>query len=139
MVRQWLYAVLLLGLCVLIHAAGTVAMARASKPRAASTNEARLFRPLLGLAVGFVLIFFLHGLEMLIWAGAYIALGAIGSLEEAVYFSVMSFTTVGYGDVVLPRDWRILGACEAAAGMLIFGWSVALLIVLIERTMKQWV
>ena len=48
----------------------------------------------------------------------------------------MSFTTVGYGDVVLPRDWRILGASEAAAGILI-GWSVALLIVLIERTMKQ--
>jgi hypothetical protein len=38
---------------------------------------------------------------------------------------------------VLPRDWRILGASEAAAGMLIFGWSIALLIVLIERTMKQ--
>ena len=74
---------------------------------------------------------------MLVWAGAYVALGAIGSLEEAIYFSIVSFTTVGYGDVVLPRDWRILGASEAAAGILIFGWSVALLIILIERTMKR--
>jgi voltage-gated potassium channel Kch len=73
-----------------------------------------------------VFVFFLHVLEVLVWAGAYIALGAIGSFEEAVYFSIVSFTTVGYGDVVLPLDWRILGACEAAAGMLIFGWSVAL-------------
>jgi voltage-gated potassium channel len=73
----------------------------------------------------------------LVWAGAYITLGAIASLEEAIYFSIVSFTTVGYGDVVLPRNWRILGASEAAAGILIFGWSVALLIILIERTMKR--
>jgi hypothetical protein len=137
MVRQVLCAALLLGLCVLIHATGTVAMARAIKARVAPTTGVRLFRPLLDLSVGFVLVFFLHVLEVLVWAGAYVALGAIGSLEEAIYFSIVSFTTVGYGDVVLPRDWRILGASEAAAGILIFGWSVALLIVLIERTMKR--
>jgi voltage-gated potassium channel Kch len=137
MVRQVLYAALLLSLCVLIHATGTVAMARAIKVRVAPTTGVRLFRPLLDLAVGFVLVFFLQVLEVLVWAGAYVALGAIGSLEEAIYFSIVSFTTVGYGDVVLPRDWRILGASEAAAGILIFGWSIALLIVLIERTMKQ--
>ena len=136
MVRQVLYAALLLGLCVLIHATGTVAMARAIKARVAPTGV-RLFRPLLDLSVGFVLVFFLYVLEVLVWAGAYVALGAIGSLEEALYFSIVSFTTVGYGDVVLARDWRILGASEAAVGILIFGWSVALLIVLIERTMKQ--
>lgn len=137
MVRQVLYAALLLSLCVLIHVTGTVAMARAFKVRAAPTTGVRLFRPVLGLAAGFVLVFFLYVLEVLVWAGAYVALGAAGSLEEAVYFSIMSFTTVGYGDVVLPRDWRILGASEAAAGILIFGWSIALLIILIERTMKD--
>jgi voltage-gated potassium channel len=77
-----------------------------------------------------LLVFFLHVLEVLIWAGAYVALSAIAGLEEAVYFSIVTFTTVGYGDVVLPRDWRILGASEAAAGILLFGWSIALLIVL---------
>lgn len=137
MLRQWLCAALLLGLCVLIHAVGTVAMAHVGKPRAVSRDGIDYFRPLLSLAMGFLLVFFLHGFEMLIWAAAYVLLGAIGSLEEAVYFSVVSFTTVGYGDVILPLDWRILGAAEAAAGTLIFGWSVALLIVLIERTMKQ--
>jgi voltage-gated potassium channel Kch len=131
MVRQVLYAALLLSLCVLIHVTGTVAMTRAFKVRAEPTGV-RLFRPVLGLATGFVLVFFLY----VLWAGAYVALGATGSLE-AVYFSIMSFTTVGYGDVVLPRDWRILGAAEAAAGILIFGWSIALPIILIERTMKE--
>ena len=137
MASQLLYAALLLGLCVLIHATGTVAMARAFKVCGASTAGVRLFRPVLGLAAGFVLVFFLHVLEVLIWAGAYVALSAIAGLEEAVYFSIVTFTTVGYGDVVLPRDWRILGASEAAAGILLFGWSIALLIVLIQRTMKD--
>src|SRR5512147_984022 len=94
---------------VLIHATGTVVMARAIKVRAAPTTRARFFRPLLDLAVGFLFVFFLHVLEVLVWAGAYITLGAIASLEEAIYFSIVSFTTVGYGDVVLPRNWRILG------------------------------
>ena len=122
---------------MLIHVTGTVAMARAFKVCGASTAEVRLFRPVLGLAAGFVLVFFLHVLEVLIWAGAYVALSAIAGLEEAVYFSIVTFTTVGYGDVVLPRDWRILGASEAAPGILLFGWSIALLIVLIQRTMKE--
>ena len=116
MIRQLLYAALLLGLCVLIHAAGTVAMARAAEDRAASANGVRLFRPLLGLAMGFVLVFFLHGLEALVWASAYVALGAIGSLEEAVYFSIMSFTTLSYGDIVLPLGWRILGPARPRLG-----------------------
>ncbi|MGZ9082519.1 MAG: ion channel, partial [Rhodoplanes sp.] len=64
---------------------------------------------LLRLAAGFVLVFFLHILETLVWAGAYVALGAIGALEEALYFSIVTFTTVGYGDLVLPPDWRIFG------------------------------
>jgi hypothetical protein len=137
MVRQIVYAAFLLGLCVLIHAMGTVAMARVYKSRAVHSDAVRLHQPLLRLAVGFVLVFFLHILEMLVWAGAYVSLGAIGAFEEALYFSIVSSTSVGYGDVVLPPDWRILGACEAAAGMLMFGWSVGLLVILIERVTKQ--
>ena len=137
MVRQLIYAAFLLGLCVLIHAMGTVAMARVYKSPAAHSDAVRLHQPLLRLTVGIVLVFFLHILETLVWAGAYVALGAIGAPEEALYFSIVSFTTVGYGDVVLPPEWRILGASEAAAGTLMFGWSVGLPVILIERVTKQ--
>jgi hypothetical protein len=139
MVQQLIYAASLLGLCVLIHAVGTVAMARIYKSRGVHSTAVRLHQPLLRLAVGFLLVFSLHIFEVIIWAGAYVVLGAINSLEEAVYFSIVSFTTVGYGDVVLPLDWRIFGACEAAAGMLMFGWSVGLLLILIERVTKEFV
>ena len=129
MFRQLIYAAFLLGLCVLIHTAGTVAMARVYKSSAVHPDAIRLHQPLLRLAAGFVLVFFLHILETLVWAGAYVALGAIGALEDALYFSIVSFTTVGYGDLVLPPDWRIFGVCEAVAGTLMFGWSVGLLVI----------
>ena len=53
--------------------------------------------------------------------------GAIPDLETALYFSTASFTTIGYGDVVLGPDWRLIGAIEGANGLLLFGWSTAFL------------
>lgn len=63
-----------------------------------------------------------------VWAFAYLALGAFGSLEEAVYFSLVCFTTLGFGDVLLPYEWRILAGMTAANGFLNFGLLTALLI-----------
>lgn len=63
-----------------------------------------------------------------IWALAYLALGALPDLETSVYFSLVAFTTVGFGDVVLPKGWRILGSLESANGFLSFGLLTALLV-----------
>ena len=63
-----------------------------------------------------------------IWALALIGLGAFGTLEEAVHFSLVAFTTLGLGDVVPAREWRLLAEMEAANGFLNFGLLTALLI-----------
>jgi hypothetical protein len=63
-----------------------------------------------------------------LWAFAYLWIGAFGTLEEAVYFSLVCFTTLGFGDVLLPQDWRILAGMTAANGFLNFGLLTALLI-----------
>lgn len=63
-----------------------------------------------------------------VWALAYLALGSFATLEEAVYFSLVCFTTLGFGDVLLPKDWRILAGMTAANGFLNFGLLTALLI-----------
>lgn len=63
-----------------------------------------------------------------IWALAFHALGAFVTLEEAVYFSLVSFTTLGFGDVLLPVDWRILSGMAAANGFLTFGLMTALMV-----------
>jgi hypothetical protein len=86
------------------------------------------------IIVLFVLFMFLAVIvDVWIWAAVYVFVGAIGSFEDALYFSTTSFTTIGYGDIVLAHDWRLLGSFEGANGMIIFGWTTALVIAAIQR------
>lgn len=62
-----------------------------------------------------------------VWAAAFDLLGVFPSLEASVYFSLVSFTTLGYGDVMLPQEWRLLGGMCAANGFMIFGFVIAML------------
>lgn len=72
-------------------------------------------------------------LECAIWAAAYLWLGALGSWSEAYYFSATTFTTTGYGDVVLSPTWRTMGNFEAVIGIIMFGWSTALLVTVVTH------
>jgi hypothetical protein len=63
-----------------------------------------------------------------VWALVYWQIGAFATLEESVYFSLVSFTTLGFGDVLLPHAWQLLGGMEAANGFLNFGLLTALLL-----------
>ena len=71
-----------------------------------------------------------------LWALAYYWLGAFSTLEASVYFSLVSFTTLGYGDELLPHRWRILGGLEAADGLLLTGLATAVLVELL-RNIRQ--
>jgi hypothetical protein len=91
-----------------------------------------LVRATLKLAA-FVLWLFLATItEVWTWAILYLALGAIGSFEQAVYFSTVTFTTLGFGDIILDERWRLLSSFEAANGLLMFGWSTALVFVAVK-------
>ena len=72
-------------------------------------------------------------LDVVIWAIVYHALGTLPSLEESLYFSTVTFTTVGYGDIVLGREWRQLATFEAMNGWIVFGWATALIMAFIQR------
>ena len=72
-------------------------------------------------------------LDVTLWATFYYAGGALASFEEALYFSTVTFTTVGYGDIVLDREWRQLATFEAVNGWIIFGWATALIMTVIQR------
>jgi Ion channel len=63
-----------------------------------------------------------------VWAAAFYALGVFGSLEESVYFAMVTFTTLGFGDLLLPVQWRLLAGMAAANGLLNFGLLTALLV-----------
>jgi hypothetical protein len=66
------------------------------------------------------------------WACLYMGLGALKSWEKAVYFSTVTFTTLGFGDITLEEEWRLLSSFEAANGLLMFGWSTALVFVAVQ-------
>jgi len=74
-------------------------------------------------------IFFSHTIHIWLWAFTYLALEipVLTSLQDAIYFSTVTYTTVGYGDIVFKGDWRVLSSIEAANGIIMLGWSTAFL------------
>lgn len=72
-----------------------------------------------------------------IWAIFFQILGCFPTLEESLYFSMVSFTTLGFGDVTLPQDWRILSVMIAANGLVLFGLNTAFLFEVLHRTLVK--
>jgi len=121
---------------VAIHAFGTTWWIRRLKERYAASKNPTFNDILNVLAKTAVLLLFLHILEILVWAFSYelfTGLKELNTFEEAMYFSTVTFTTLGYGDVVIENDWRLLSGIQAIAGHLIFGWSTALLIAVVQK------
>ncbi len=78
-------------------------------------------------------IFVAHVIQIWVWAIFYFFVEGIPTLETALYFSTSSFTTVGYGDVVLSEEWRLLSSVEATNGMILFGWSTAFIFAIVRH------
>jgi hypothetical protein len=74
-----------------------------------------------------------HTVQVWLWAFALMALGAIQGVSDGVYFALVTYTTVGYGDVVLDPQFRVFGAMAAVTGMLAFGLSTASLVATLTR------
>ncbi len=79
----------------------------------------------------------LHWLEVFLWAEFYLWRNCFSDRETAYYFSLTSYTTLGSGDVVLRRPWRILAGWEAMIGVLMFGWSTATLVAFLHRVQEE--
>jgi len=78
-------------------------------------------------------LFALHSLQIWLYAFAYLFVGELHQIETAVYFSTSTFTTVGFGDVILSHNWRMLGVAESMNGFLLISWSTAFLVSLTGR------
>jgi hypothetical protein len=71
--------------------------------------------------------------QIALWAGAFVLCGEFADFEDAFYHSAVNFTTLGYGDIVMSRRWRLLGPLEAVNGSLMLGLSTALLFMVLGR------
>ena len=123
-------AALLLVTTTGIHAGGMMLALHIAK--IVKKREMTHFR-ILRISSIVLLMFVISVLEVLVWAVAYLALNAIEGLEQAVYFSMVTFTTLGYGDVLLDDRWRLLASFEAANGIIMFGWTTAIVMAVVHR------
>jgi len=115
----------------LAHGACTVVAMR-SLSRLGQAYRTHIGRGLV-ISVLVLLMFLVSVADATLWAYAYIQVGAISDPETAMYFSMVTFTTLGYGDVTLGTDWRLLASFEAANGTIMFGWTTALVVAYIQR------
>jgi Ion channel len=76
-----------------------------------------------------------HASEVIVWALAYAIVGAAPAGVDLVYFAFVNYTTLGYGDVIPAERWRLIGPITAMNGVLLFGWSTAVIFEVLRRTM----
>jgi hypothetical protein len=126
MLNQLTYGAVLIGVTVFIHAVCLEGIITAWR---AVSIEIEVRWRAIALSLTIIGIFAAHVIEIWVWAIFYFFVEEIQTWESALYFSTTSFTTVGYGDLILSEEWRLLGSIEAINGMILFGWSTALLFV----------
>jgi hypothetical protein len=133
MLQQLLLALALASATVIFHAVGTVRiiMPLTGVWRRSRSSELRHRIWTLTLLVSLLLV--LHLVEMTVWAAVFAAAGLFSDFETSLYYSVKSYTTVGYGDILPADRWRLLGPIEAAVGILMLGWSTGVIVAAVQR------
>jgi uncharacterized protein YceK len=128
-------AFLLLALCVVIHASGLSALLRHSRehPPAPDAKTCKVIWII--VRTGWCLTA-LHLVQIALWAAHYRLQGCLPDFETALYFSGVSYSTLGYGDVVLPQRWRMLGPAEGLTGILMCGLSTALFFAILHQILE---
>jgi hypothetical protein len=124
-------AVCILFITTAIHAGGMLLVMQMFQRQKGNFTK-RLIR--VSFTSGVVILMFLASvLEVLVWALTYLALNAIQGFEKALYFSMVTFTTLGYGEIVFDEQYRLLSSFEAANGIIMFGWTTAIVIAIVQR------
>jgi hypothetical protein len=135
---NWTWGLSLIALTLAIHATGVAYMALGLQTiRIRLESRSLGLRHVLAILIGSIgalglLLVVLLGIEATVWAAAYLWLGALDSPQDAILFSVDSMTTRGASGLMLQRHWRMMGALEAAGGMLLFGIGTAFMFAVLQ-------
>ena len=118
----------MIGFTVAVHVGGIVALTAWLRTRFLPVLGPETFSTLLAIRLIFVTVFgafFLHAIEIWSWAHLYLRLGQFESLERSLYFSTVTFTALGYGDITLEPRWQLLSGLEAINGVVLLGVTTA--------------
>ena len=137
MLRQFLVGMAVSVCNIAIHAMVMVAViqvARAASERATSRQSLRLTAVMSATAL---VLMVAHLAEVLVWSVAYSLIRIAPPGTDLVYFAFVNYTTLGYGDVTPLERWRLLGPITAMNGVLLFGWSTAVIFEVLRRAMRN--
>jgi hypothetical protein len=135
MLRQFLISIAVSIGNIAIHAivmAAVLWAARAANERATSHQSLRLIAV---MAAVVSVLMAAHIAEVMLWSFAYAIVDAAPAGTDLIYFAFVNYTTLGYGDVVPLQRWHLLGPMTAMNGVLLFGWSTAVIFAVLQKAL----
>ncbi|WP_284262514.1 potassium channel family protein [Bradyrhizobium iriomotense] len=137
MALQFLVGIAISLVNIMIHAlvtVGAIGIARAAGLRQTARPRLHMMAVMAATAAALMVA---HTLEILVWALAYRMVGAAPAGSELLYFAFVNYTTLGYGDITPVPEWRLVGPMTAMNGILLFGWSTAVLFEVLRKTLEH--
>jgi voltage-gated potassium channel len=132
LVKELLLATAMVILVVFLHLMGLALLWRGLRSHSKVFRSLRIL-PLTLLLSATLGLIFLHTLDIWLYTALYLYLGAFPTLEQSLYFSTVTYSSLGYGDFLLPEKWRVLGAIECPAGIILLGISTAFMITVLTK------
>ncbi|HEX5835092.1 MAG TPA: potassium channel family protein [Pyrinomonadaceae bacterium] len=137
MLRVVVTAAVIISVCLMVHVAGILLMAEWLLGKREYFEQRATKRHFAGLIVTlFTGVMFLHLVQTGLWAAFYYVQNLFDDFETSLYFSMVSFATIGYGDVLLPRRWRLLGVVEGFSGVILCGISTAFIFAVVNAVLQ---
>jgi hypothetical protein len=137
MAVQFLVGAIVSVINIMIHALVTVGAAGIARRAGLRHTKRPRLHLMTVMAATAATLMVAHTLEMLVWALAYAIVGAVPGGSELLYFAFVNYTTLGYGDITPVPAWRLLGPMTAMNGILLFGWSTAVLFEVLRKTVEH--
>lgn len=137
MALQFLTGTIVSVINIIIHAlvtVGVVGLARSAGLQQTSRPRWHLMVVMVGAATALMVA---HTLEVFVWALGYAIVGAAPEGSDLLYFAFVNYTTLGYGDITPVQAWRLTGPMTAMNGILMFGWSTAVLFEVLRKTLEH--
>ncbi len=120
---------LLVSMTVLIHSFGLIMVSRHMPVITRTLHfDTHSFGKAIAMVTVVLGIFFIHAIEIWLWAAMFMLVGALTRLEDALFFSTATFATTGSVDMAVKPAWRLLASLEGVNGFILIGWSTAYLV-----------
>jgi Ion channel len=137
MLLQFFFGAAVSGCNIAIHALVMLAVIRVARIVGEKTASRQSLRLTAVMVAAVLVLMVAHFAEVLVWSLSYAVVGAAPEGTDRIYFAFVNYTTLGYGDVTPVERWRLLGPMTAMNGVLMFGWSTAVIFEVLQKVLME--